>query len=576
MKQIPALAAAAAAAIALALSVFPPMAAAQLESLTIYPARTVITMDPSLPRATAVAVSEDRIVAVGNVEDFAVWTEGRDFSIDERFADKVIMPGLIDNHLHPFLASIVLNTIWITPQEWQVGDMQVPATRTHDGFVQRLEEELVADDDPAAPLISWGYHESWHGEVKRPELDELSLGKPIILIQRSFHEIVMNTAALEWLGLNTDDIGVHPDIDLDEGFFSESGVDVALERLVPYFFDPERLRAGLDALRNAVHAGGITTIGDMGVGGYLGLQEEAQVYQDHFGDSRTPFRMFMVASPGTMLTPPPKSDVDEFASVSFPKVFSGRHVKFFADGGFFALNMRMKSPGYTDGHEGKWMMAPELLEASIRPYWNDGYQVHVHVNGDEGLGVVLDILDRLLDEKPRFDHRFTLHHVGISTNEQLRRAAALGVVISAQPNYLWALGDKYAESGLGYDRASQMSRIGAMVRNGIPTSLHSDFTMAPASPLWLAWVASNRITADGTLMAPDERISIEESLRAVTIDAAFAMGLEDEIGSIVAGKKADFTILESDPFEGPASNLKDIEIWGTVFEGAVYPVESNQ
>ena len=138
MKQIPALAAAAAAAIALALalSIFPPMAAAQLESLTIFPARTVITMDPSLPRATAVAVSEDRIVAVGNVEDFAVWTEGRDFSIDERFADKVIMPGLIDNHLHPFLASIVLNTIWITPQEWQVGDMQVPATRTHDGFVQ--------------------------------------------------------------------------------------------------------------------------------------------------------------------------------------------------------------------------------------------------------------------------------------------------------------------------------------------------------------------------------------------------------------------------------------------------------
>ena len=576
MKQIPALAATAAAAIALALSVFPPMAAAQVESLTIFPARTVITMDPSLPRATAVAVSEDRIVAVGNVEDFAVWTEGRDFSIDERFADKVIMPGLIDNHLHPFLASIVLNTIWITPQEWQVGDMQVPATRTHDGFVQRLEEELVADDDPAAPLISWGYHESWHGEVKRPELDELSLGKPIILIQRSFHEIVMNTAALEWLGLNTDDIGVHPDIDLEEGFFSESGVDVALERLVPYFFDPERLRAGLDALRNAVHAGGITTIGDMGVGGYLGLQEEAQVYQDHFGDSRTPFRMFMVASPGTMLTPPPKPDVDEFASVSFAKVFSGRHVKFFADGGFFALNMRMKSPGYTDGHEGKWMMAPELLEASIRPYWNDGYQVHVHVNGDEGLDVVLDILDKLLHERPRFDHRFTLHHVGISTNEQLRRAAALGVVISAQPNYLWALGDKYAESGLGYDRASQMSRIGAMVRNGIPTSLHSDFTMAPASPLWLAWVASNRITADGTLMAPDERISIEESLRAVTIDAAFAMGLEDEIGSIVAGKKADFTILESDPFEGPASNLKDIEIWGTVFEGAVYPVESNQ
>ncbi len=569
MKRIPI-----AAGMALVLSIIPLMGIAQVESLTIYPAATVITMDPSLPRATAVAVSGGRIVAVGDRDDFAVWEAGRDVSVDERFADKVIVPGLIDNHLHPFLASIVLNTVWITPQEWQVGDMQVPATRTHEGFVRRLEEELAANADPAAPLLSWGYHASWHGEVMRPELDAISTDKPIVLIQRSFHEIVMNTAALDWLGLNTDDIGIHPDVELGEGFFSESGVDVALERLVPYFFDPERLRTGLDALRDAVHAGGITTIGDMGVGGYLGLQEEAEVYQNHFGDSRTPFRMFMVASPATMLTPPAKPEVDEFAAVSYPRVFSGRHVKFFADGGFFALNMRMKYPGYTDGHEGKWMMAPETLEAAIRPYWNDGYQIHVHVNGDEGLDVVLDILDRQLQERPRFDHRFTLHHVGISTNEQLGRAAALGVVISAQPNYLWALGDKYAESGLGYDRASQMSRIGAMVRNGIPTSLHSDFTMAPASPLWLAWVASNRTTANGTLMAPQERISVEEALRAVTIDAAFAMGLEEEIGSIVAGKKADFTILEDDPFKVPVSTLRDIEIWGTVFEGTVYPASS--
>ncbi len=562
-----------AAAMALALLVFPPLAGAQLESLTIFPAGTVITMDPSLPRASAVAVSGGRIVAVGDVGDFDVWTDGREVNIDERFADKVIVPGLIDNHLHPFLASIVFNTVWITPQEWRVGDMRVPATRSHEDFVRRLGEALAADADPAGPLLSWGYHESWHGELGRADLDEISAHKPIILIQRSFHEFIMNTAALDWLGLNTDEIGALPDIELDAGFFSESGVDVALERLVPHFFDPERLRAGFDALRDAVHAGGITTIGDMGVGGYLGLQQEAEVYQDHFGDSRTPFRMLMVAAPGLMRPPPPKSEVDEFAGVAFPKVFSGRHVKFFADGGFFALNMRMKFPGYTDGHEGRWMMAPEALEAAIRPYWNDGYQVHIHVNGDEGLDVVLDILHGLLEDRPRFDHRFTLHHVGISTNEQLRRAAMLGVVISAQPNYLWALGDQYAESGLGRDRAAQMSRIGAMLRNGIPTSLHSDFTMAPASPLWLAWVAVNRITADGTLMAPDERISVGEALRAVTIDAAFAMGLENEIGSIVAGKKADFTILEADPFEVPAPALRDLEIWGTVFEGRVYPLD---
>jgi predicted amidohydrolase YtcJ len=155
----------------------------------------------------------------------------------------------------------------------------------------------------------------------------------------------------------------------------------------------------------------------------------------------------------------------------------------------------------------------------------------------------------------------------------LRRAANLGVVISAQPYYLWALGDAYAEHGLGYDRASQMSRIGGMLRQGIPVSLHSDFTMAPAAPLTLAWVAANRITADGTLMAPAERITAEQALRAVTIDAAYALRMEQEIGSIVAGKRADFTVLEDDPLAVNPMKLKDIPIWGTVFGGRPFPLQ---
>ena len=204
--------------------------------------------------------------------------------------------------------------------------------------------------------------------------------------------------------------------------------------------------------------------------------------------------------------------------------------------------MRMNPPGYIDGHEGKWLTPPAEVEALARLFWDRGYQLHVHVNGDEGMDVVLDILERILTAKAcscegqtpraplsegsRPDHRTTLHHVGFATNDQLRRAGRLGVVISAQPYYIRALGDLYAAHGLGYDRASQMSRIGAMMRHGIPTSLHSDFTMAPAAPLTLAWVAVNRVTSEGSLMAPSERITVEQALRAITIDAAFALRME--------------------------------------------------
>lgn len=97
--------------------------------------------------------------------------------------------------------------------------------------------------------------------------------------------------------------------------------------------------------------------------------------------------------------------------------------------------------------------------------------------------------------------------------------------------------------------------------------------MAPAQPLLLAWVAATRITASGSVMAPEERISLHRALRAVTIDAAHLLRRENEIGSIVAGKIADFTILNDDPYALPVEKLKDITIWGTVFEGKPYPLK---
>lgn len=96
--------------------------------------------------------------------------------------------------------------------------------------------------------------------------------------------------------------------------------------------------------------------------------------------------------------------------------------------------------------------------------------------------------------------------------------------------------------------------------------------MAPAEPLTQIWVATNRIASDGKVWGADQRIDLDTALRAVTIEAARSLGLEHEIGSIAAGKKADFTVLEADPSAVPLAELRDIEIWGTVFEGRPYPL----
>jgi hypothetical protein len=117
-----------------------------------------------------------------------------------------------------------------------------------------------------------------------------------------------------------------------------------------------------------------------------------------------------------------------------------------------------------------------------------------------------------------------------------------------------------------------MVPLNSFASTGMPIAFHSDFSMAPAQPLLLAWAALTRITADGNILAPEERLSLQQVLRAITIDAAYQLGKEDELGSIEVGKLADFTVLEQNPFEVSTETLKDIPIWGTVFEGSVFPL----
>jgi hypothetical protein len=114
-----------------------------------------------------------------------------------------------------------------------------------------------------------------------------------------------------------------------------------------------------------------------------------------------------------------------------------------------------------------------------------------------------------------------------------------------------------------------MDRFGSLERLGVPLGLHSDFNMAPIDPLYLAWIAANRITLDGNVLAPQERISLDKALRAITIEAAQVIGRDAELGSITAGKRADFAVLDRDPRKTGAMGLDQVRVEAVVFEGTV-------
>jgi predicted amidohydrolase YtcJ len=165
-------------------------------------------------------------------------------------------------------------------------------------------------------------------------------------------------------------------------------------------------------------------------------------------------------------------------------------------------------------------------------------------------------------------------HFGFSTAEQVERIARLGAIVSANPYYLTALADRYGEQGVGPERADAIARLGEVARAGVSFSLHSDMPMAPGQPLFLMWCAVNRTTLSGRTARTDLRITAEQALRAVTLDAAYSIRLKGEIGSLEVGKKANFTVLADNPLTEDPTTIKDIDEWGTVLEGRLQPIEA--
>ncbi len=550
--------------------------AATPTAVTVYEVRQIITMEPSLPTARFVAVADGIILGLGDsLAALAPWTAGRSVTVDRQFAEKVLMPGLIDPHVHPMQAAVMLNLPFIAPDDWQLPTGNFPGCRTPQAWRQRFVEFLSQSTE--RPFICWGYHELFHGPLDRQELDQLAPDRPVVIWQRSFHELIVNTAALKAWGLDQraafDAALAAAKADpahanLERGLLSETALAVGLAKLRSVIFAPERIRRGIGLMQQMMAAKGVTTVSDMATGIFAGFDAEAAMIRAAFERPGAASRAMLMPIAAQV---PADADPAQWLEAMRGKYASAhvrvdRRVKFFADGAFFAQNMRMGPPGYTDGHFGKWLTEPSDLDGQFRRFWNAGFSFHIHVNGDEGLGVVLDGLAAL---PPRRDQTITLEHLGYSTEAQNRRIAQMGLMVSAQPNYIRVLGDAYAAHGLGADRAALMNRLGSLEAKGVPLGLHSDFNMAPTDPLYLAWIAANRLTLDGNLKSPEERLTLAKSLRAITIEAAQVIGMDQVVGSVAPGKMADFAVLDQDPFKAGATGLNDINVERVIFEGRV-------
>ncbi len=554
---------------------------ARATAQTIYPASELIL--PGAKTGNAIYVVDDRIADVGSEKTLhARYPEAH---LDQRYREFVIAPGFIEHHVHPFLAAISLGANVIAIEDWDLPTGFRPAVRDGQGYRAALARDIKQTQEPAgagpsdAPslFVSWGYHHYFHGTLERADLDALASDRPVLIVHRSFHEFIMNSAALRFFDISEADIQNAPAsaqgyMSLETGVFAEQGAIAISKKVLPKM--ATQFALGLQRLSAYLHANGVTMIGNPGAMYDRKLQAAKNAI---LGSEKTPFRSHFIVNGMFLAVAHPESELlarteDIVANWGGGRVdYLPKQIKLFSDGAMFSQAMQMRR-GYLDGHDGAWLMEKDKFTSVFRLYWDAGYQIHIHQTGDAGLDRILDVLEDNMKRAPRADHRTVLVHFGFADPDQILRARKLGAIISANPYYVTALSDLYARQGVGA-HAHNMVPLRQAEAEGIAIALHSDMPMAPAAPLFLMHQAVNRVNFAGEIAGPEHRLSVPTAFRAITDQAAYMMRLEKEYGTIEIGKVANLTILARNPLTVSPDQIKDIKIIATMVEGQNYPVE---
>jgi predicted amidohydrolase YtcJ len=538
---------------------------------TVFAARRIVTMDPSRPEATHVAVRDGLVLGAGTIESLRGWGA---FELDERFADKVLLPGFVEGHVHMTEGMSWRHVYCGFHDRTDPDGRRWPGAKSLEAVQQRLREALATRAGDGLPLVGWGFDPIYFPGARRcvrEDLDAVTTARPVLLLHSNGHLITASTSALavaDYLRPGIDHPGVPLGADgLPTGELKgpEAMTPVLQKHGVDRYEGDEA--AALAFSKLCVRAG-VTTATDL-----VNPLPEAAV--------EMLLRVTAAADFPTRIVPAMRGNGLPVAElVERALALRGRStdrlrlgaIKVVADGSIQGFSARLKAPGYFNGApQGLWYVAPEWLQQMYDAALAGGVQIHTHTNGDQATELALDAIERALARHPQRDHRFVLQHCQLASDAQFRRMKALGLCANLFANHLYYWGDAHRELTVGPDRAERMNACRTAIETGVPFSIHSDAPVTPMGPLFTAWCAVNRLTSSGRCLGEHQRIGVMDALRAVTLGAAYTLRLDGEVGSIETGKRADFAVLDDDPLELPAHRLHEARVWGVVQGGRVFP-----
>ena len=527
----------------------------------------ILTIDEDFSTGSAVAVSNGRVIEVGDQGILETYRDSLTSVIDLK--GRTIIPGLIEPHTHPVASAMLYNWIDIS------------------GFEHKTAEQAIRSLKRAVrntPKGKWIMAFGWDGilldgsfELTKEYLDtQISNRHPIWIMMQSMHTHYFNSMAFDMAGIDEkieDPPGggqyVRDDKGRLTGMITESAPLTPILKVIPSY-RKEEVKRSIRDVYTRYNSYGITTIGVTGLIEFFPGHKAIDICQELGKEDLNQLRVFVYE----IGTPTSIDSIRKQEAFAFKK----NGYKFWIDGSPYTGSMLMREPYDTSalnqdvlrippGSYGHQMLPVESYEQLFRATHDLGWQISAHSQGDSSTSVALEVYRKVLKERPRVDHRHRMEHLALATDDQMRSMAELGISPSFHINHLFYYGDALSESIVGNERAKRLMPVGSASRYKHRFTLHNDSPMYPPNQLLAARTAVTRMTSSGQVLGVDQSISVEDALRAITINAAWQLFAEDEIGSLEPGKKADLVILDQNPMQVHKEDLHKIHVLGTFIDG---------
>jgi predicted amidohydrolase YtcJ len=535
-----------------------PAGAQKFEADLVIVNANVRTMDAKQSSAQAVAVYGNRIAAVGATEEIKRLAGARTRVVDAKGA--LVLPGFNDSHVH-FLSG-----------GFQLASVDLRDAPTPQEFAERIRR--FAASLPKERWITGGDwdHERWPGAPlpTKELIDSFTADRPVFVNRLDGHMALANSYALKLAGITRDTpdppgglIVRDPKTGEPTGILKDAA-QTPVYNAVPEPSLDEKLEAGRAATNHAA-SHGVTSVQDMSAGTSVG------VYQVMLARGELRTRVYAVS---------PLPDWERLGRVGVLRAFGGDMLRIgglkgFADGSLGSTTALMFEP-YNDAPDTRGLPGDEMFPEGemlkrVRGADAAGLQVMIHAIGDKANDSILTIYEQVAREHGERDRRFRIEHAQHLRAEDIKRFGRARIVASMQPYHCIDDG-RWAEKRIGHERAKGTYAFRTLLDTGATLAFGSDWSVAPLDPILGIYAAVTRRTLDGKNSGgwiPEQKITVEEAVRAYTFGSAFAEFAEAAKGTLTPGKLADIVILSQDVFKIDPVEIEKVRVRMTIMDGRV-------